>query len=300
MLQNKFLFLFLLSLCSGFSQQKTVDTIYVYEEVIIHDTIFVEKPLNQIKFDKTIFIKSETAEKDKLEVIQNGKKIQIEIDSTTIVLPKSVRNKCWFFGGKLHAGTASNSLFKQLNAPANIGVGLGIWVKKQISASNFFVGIGIDALYWMSPFSFDATQNDSPLNGYYFTQNNEPKLFQSIDSKHFQFQVPIQLYYKINRFITSIGAFAGVSNYKAIFLGSSGSLPLTFDETQVFKAEAFQIGFLSELQYELSEHISVGMNFSSGKAKNLVFTNKNDSGQSFTTQKTFTENRWLAQLTYRL
>jgi hypothetical protein len=300
MLPNRFLLL--ASLFSGlvFSQEKKVDTIYVYEEVIVHDTIFIEKPLDRVKFDKAVFIKNGSAEKDELEVTQNGKKIQIDIDSTNIILSEAARSKTWFFGGKLLSGIADNSLFKQLNAPENVGLGLGIWTKKQIFNPNFFVGIGIDVMYWMSPFVFDATKNDSPLNGYYFTENNEPKLFQSIENKHLQFQVPVQFYYKIGRFITSIGVFAAINNYKATFLGSSGNLPLTFDETQVFKAEAFQIGFLAELQYELTEHIFVAINFSSGKAKNLAFTNKNDSGQTFKTEKTFTENRWLAQLTYRL
>lgn len=297
MLQNKFLYFLLFSFCLAFSQQKTIDTIYVYEEVIVHDTVFVEKPINEKKLDKVVFIKNEN---DKIGLTLNGEKIQIKVDSATVVLLKNLHNKTWFFGGKLYTGTARNTLFKKLNAPADIGIGLGIWTKKRLFNPRFLVGIGIDASYWMSPFTFDATKNESSLNGYYFTENNQPKLFQSIDSKHFQLQIPIQFYYKIQRFTPSIGAFANISSYKAKFLGSSGVLPLTFDETQVFKAEALQIGFLAELQYELSKHISVGINFSSGKAKNLVFTNKNDSSQSFKTDKKITENRLLAQLIYQL
>lgn len=303
MLPNRFLLLAFLFSGLAFSQEKKVDTIYVYEEVIVHDTVFIEKPLNQVKFDKAIFIKSETDEKDKLEVTQNGKKIQITVDSTNLVLANNkpnIRSKNWFFGGKLHFGTANNSLFRQLKAPANMGLGLGVWVKKKVFNPNFFVGIGIDAMYWMSPFVFDATENDSELNGYYFTENNEPKLFQSIENKHFQFQVPLQFYYTIKKFTPSIGVFASLSNYKATFLGSSGNLPLIFDEIQVFRAKSFQVGYLGELQYELSKHISIGINFSSGKSKNLIFINKENRSQNFKSQNTFTENRWLAQLIYQL
>ena len=303
MLQNKFLFLFLLFSFFVFSQEKKVDTIYVYEEIIVHDTIYVEKPLDKIKLENVVFTKGENNEKDKLEITQNGKKIQIQVDSTNIILPKPKPKehiKSWFFGGKLLFGIANNSLFKELNAPTNIGTGLGIWIKKQLFNPNFFVGIGFDGLYFTSPFSFDASQNDSALKGYYFTENNQPKLFQSIDNKHFQMQIPIQFYYKIKKFTPSIGMFASVSNYKAAFKGSSGSLPLSLDETQIYKAQALQIGYLAELHYELTKHLSVGINFSSGKSNNLVFINKNDNNQSFKTSNAFTENRWQLQMSYKL
>lgn len=303
MSQNKFLILFILISFFTFSQEKTVDTVYVYEEVIIHDTIFVEKTLDKIKLEKVIFIKGENNEKDKLELTQNGKKIQIQVDSTNIILSKikpKEHIKSWFFGGKLLFGIANNNLFKELNAPTKIGSGLGIWIKKRLFNPNFFIGIGFDGLYFTSPFSFDASQNDSALNGYYFTENNQPKLFQSIDNKHFQIQIPIQFYYKIKKFTPSIGLFAIVSNYKATFKGSSGSLPLSLDETQIYKAQAVQFGYLAELNYELTKQISVGINFSSGKSNNLIFINKNDNNQSFKTANEFTENRWLLQLIYRL
>lgn len=300
MCQNKFLLLFLTITSFTFSQEKKVDTIFVYEEIIIHDTIFIEKPV--IKIDKAIFT-SENNKKDKLELTQNGKKIQIPID--TLVLITNKRNikkeekQTWFFGGKLHLGLSSNSLFKKMDASNAIGFGLGIWTRKELFNSNFSVGIGVDALYWASPFSFDALQKDSDLNGYYFT-NNKPKLFQSIENKHFQFQVPIQFYYKINKFMPSIGGFFSASNYKSYFLGSSKELPSTLNETQTFKAEALQIGYLAEVQYSLSRHLSVAVHFSSGKANNLVFTNKQDKNESFKTKNDFSEKRFVLQLVYSL
>lgn len=303
MLQNKFLYLFSLFSCFIFSQEKKVDTIYVYEEVIVHDTVFVEKPLNQLKLDHVVFIKGEKNQKDKLKITQNGKKFQIQVDSTNIILPKIKLKeyiKRWYFGGKLLLGMANNSLFKELYAPTNIGTGLGIWIKKELFTPNLFVGIGFDGLYFTSPFTLDSSKNESALNGYYFTENNEPKLFQSIENKYFQLQIPIQFYYKIKKFTPSIGLFASVSNYKASFKGSSGSLPLSLDEAQIYKAKALQIGYLVELHYDLTKHISVGINFSSGKLDYLVFVNKNDNNPSFKTQNRFIENRWLLQLRYNL
>lgn len=301
MSQNKIIILFLAFTTFAFSQEKRVDTIFVYEEIIIHDTIFIEKPL--IKIDKAIFT-SENNKKDNLELTQNGKKIQIPIDTLVLITDKKriekEKKQSWFFGAKLHLGLASNSLLKEMNAPNTAGLGLGIWTRKELSNSNFSVGIGIDVFYWMSPFSFNASQNDSDLNGYYFTEDGDPKLFQSIENKHFQLQIPFQFYYRINKFTPSIGGFLSLSNYKSNFVGSSGNLPLTLDEIQTFNAEALQIGYLTELQYAVSKHLSVGVHFSSGKANNLVFTNKQDKNESFKTKNGFTENRCLFQLIYSL
>lgn len=300
MSQNKMLFLFLVFSTFAFSQEKKVDTIFVYEEIIIHDTIFIEKPV--IKIDKAVFT-SESNKKDKLELTQNGKKIQIPVDTLVLITNKKSLEKeekqNWFFGGKLHLGLASNSLFKKMDASNAIGFGLGIWTRKELFNSNFSVGIGVDAFYWASPFSFDALQKDSDLNGYYFT-NSKPKLFQSIENKHFQLQIPIQFYYKINKFIPSIGGFLSASNYKSYFLGSSKELPFTLNETQTFKAEALQIGYLAEVQYSISKHLSIAVHFGFGKANNLVFTSKQDKNESFKTKNDFSENRFLLQLIYSL
>jgi len=298
---DKILILFLAFTTFAFSQEKKTDTIFVYEEVIVHDTVFIEKPL--IKIDKAVFISEENA-KDKLELTQNGKKVQIPIDTLVLITNKKrikkEKKQTWFFGGKLHLGLASNSLFKEMNAPNTIGFGLGIWTRKELFGSDFSVGIGIDGFYWMSPFSFDASQNDSALNGYYFTKNNEPKLFKSIENKHVQLQIPVQLYYKINKFTPSVGGLVSTSSYKSQFIGSSGNLPLTFDETQTFKARSFQIGYLIELQYAISNHISVAVHFNSRKSKNLVFNNKDDKSQSFKTKNSFTESSYFLQLIYSL
>jgi len=300
MSQNKILILFLTVTTFAFSQQKKVDTVFVYEEVIIHDTIFIDRPLTKI--DKAVFT-SEDNKKDKLELTQNGKTIEIPIDTLIVISNKKSiekeKKQSWFFGGRLHLGMASNSLLKEMDAPNTGGLGLGIWIRKALFSSDFSVGIGIDGFYWMSPFSFNALQNDSALNGYYFTDTNEPKLFQSIENKHFQLSVPVQIYYKIDRFTPSVGWFVSGSSYKAQFMGSSGSLPLQFDQMQSFKAGVFQTGYLAELQYAFSEHVSVGVRFSSGRFKNVVFNNKDDN-QSFKIKNSFTENSYLLQLVYSL
>lgn len=302
MLQNKFLFFFIFIFTCSFSQQK-IDTVYVYEEVIVHDTIYLEKTIDKLKLENIVFTKGEKDEKGKIELIQNGKKIEINVDSTNIFYPKiklKTPKKSWFFGGKFLSGLSSNSLFKDLNASNSYGFGLGVWTRKQLFESNFYLGAGLDGFYWSNSFSIEASTNNNNLNGYYFTNSQQPLLFKGIESKNFQFQIPLQLYYNYKKFMPSIGVFASISNYKSEFQSSSGKLPLSLDETQVFGTQALQFGYLVELQYSITNKISVGLNFSSGSSKNLIFTNTNDKNQQFKTQNTFKENRLLAELVYRL
>ncbi len=299
MLQNKFLLFLIFVFNFIFSQGRKVDTVYVYEEIIIHDTLYIEKPLNTLNLEKVIFTKGENNEKDKLEITQNGKKIAILVDSTNVVFLKIKKPKSWFFGGKLHFGLADNSLFKQLNAQNSIGFGLGIWSKKQLFSSKIFLGIGFNVLYWTNSFSVDATLNDNGFSGYYFV-NNKPLLFKSLKNKHFQAQIPLQFYYKIKKFMPSVGVFASISNYKSEFIGSSGSLPISLDETKSFTAESLQFGYLAEIEYAITKKISIGLSFNSGSSKNIIFTNKNDKNEQFKTQNSFKENFLLAQVIYKL
>ncbi len=300
MLQNKAVLVCMLLINLVFSQVKKVDTVYIYEERIIHDTVYVEKPLSKLNLQNVIFNKSESGKKDKLVLTQNGKKVEILIDSTNVVYSKTKKAKSWFFGGKFNLGLANNSLFKELNAPNTLGFGLGIWTKKRLFNSNFSVGIGLDGFYWSSSFSFDAKENNSALNGFYFTENQQPLLFKGIENNYFQFQIPIQFYCKIKKFVLSIGLFANVSNYKSQFLRSSRRQPISLDETKTFTAQAIQIGYLLGLNYEISNKISVGLNYSIGKAKNLVFINKNDQNEQFKTQNSFSENRFMLEMIYSL
>ena len=52
--KNNFCFGLLMLFHFGFSQEKKVDTVYVYEEIIIRDTVYIEKPLNKIKVNTLI------------------------------------------------------------------------------------------------------------------------------------------------------------------------------------------------------------------------------------------------------
>ena len=123
----------------------------------------------------------------------------------------------------------------------------------------------------------NKTNSESDLLGYYFTNDGSPKLFESINTKGFQFQVPLLFFWKINKFTPSVGVFSIFSKYNAKFIGSSGNLPLRFDETQTFKANAIYFGYLAQLEYSLHKNWSIGVNYSFASAKKLVFRRDDES-----------------------
>lgn len=274
MCKNKICLLLFLFCFLGFSQDKKVpDTIYVYEEVIVHDTVFVEKPLDKIKIQKVIITPKSKEKKSQLTIIEPKKKTTIFVDSLVINKEKF----SWNFGAKLFIGFNSNSLFKEFNNKAQPSFGIGLFTKKTLFHPNFAIGIGFETSLLMSNFNFQASENDSSLNGFYFTKDRSPKLFNSITNKGFQFQTPLQVYWKFKKFSPSIGVFANISNYKSTFIGSSGSFPLALNETQNYTAKAFYLGYLAQLEYEITPVWSIALNYSFAEAKKLIFDNKNES-----------------------
>jgi opacity protein-like surface antigen len=260
----------------GFSQVKKVsDTVYVYEEVIVHDTVYVEKPLDKIKIDKVIISPENKATKPQLTIIEPNKKTTISVD--TLIIEKKKEKFPWNFGAKFLAGFNSNSLFREFNGKTQPYFGIGIFVKKTLLNPNFAIGIGFESSLSIGNFNFDASQNDSSLNGFYFTDDGSPKLFKSLTNKGFQFQVPVQIYWKIEKFTPSIGVFGNLTNYKSTFIGSSGNLPLALDETQNYSSKAFYFGYLAQLEYQITTTWSVALNYSFANAKKLTFTDNNES-----------------------
>ena len=123
---NCLLLLFFFNLI-GFSQVKKVtDTIYVYETVIVHDTIFIEKPLDKISFDKIIITPGKNGGKPQLTIIQNNKKTILAVDSLIVESKKPARKpfpKPWVFGVKLAIGFNSNSFFNEFNSASQTTFG---------------------------------------------------------------------------------------------------------------------------------------------------------------------------------
>ena len=86
-----------------------------------------------------------------------------------------------------------------------------------------------------------------------------------------------------------------MTNYESTFLGTSGSLPLTLDETQTFKAKMLSFGYLVQLEYEIYKKWSVGLNFSFANANTIVFREENET---FAIDKKLNQNAVGISLSY--
>lgn len=269
--KNNCFFWFLLLFQLGFSQEKKVDTVYVYEEIIIRDTVFIEKPLAKIRVDKVILNKEIKGSKPSITLIQNKQKTIVSAD--TLIIKRFKNN---IFSNldcslKLNGGLTSVSLLKEFEIKNQHFLSFGLIVKKKLFNSNFSIGTGIETSFLLDIGTPSKANFESGLSGYYFTNDGSPKLFESINTRGFQFQVPLLFFWKINKFTPTVGVFSIFSKYQAKFMGSSGNLPLQFDETQTFNANTIYIGYLAQLEYSLHKNWSVGVNYSFASAKNLVF-----------------------------
>jgi hypothetical protein len=278
--KNNFCFGLIMLFHFGFSQEKKVDTVYVYEEIIIRDTVYIEKPLNKIKANTLIVNEVKKGFKPSITIIQNNQKTVISADTLVIEHRKNSLFSDWKFGAKFQTGFISSSLLKEFDLKNQPFLGFGIFVKKRIFSSNFYVGTGFESSFLIQ---LSQTKDSiSSLNGFYFTNDGGPKLFKSINAKGFQFQIPVQFYLKLKKFTPSIGFFGTFNKYESKFLGSNGTILLTLNELQTFNAESVFIGYLAQLEYEIFEKWSIGLNYSFATAKKLVF-NRND--ESFAINK---------------
>ena len=293
--KNNVYLLLLLTLNFCFAQEKKADTIYVYEEIIIRDTVYIEKPLNKIKIDKISISPIKKGFKPQITIFQNNIKTIIPVDSIKIEKKSASFSTNWRFGSRVYFGLNSNSLFKSFGSKNQQNMGLGIFVKKTLFHPSFSIGTGFETYFTLDSFQINNATSDSFLNGFYFTNDASPKLFESISSKGFQFQIPFQFYWKIKKFTPSVGVFGNITNYQSKFIGSSGSFPLTLDEKQTFTAKTFYIGYLFQLEYTLYKNWSIAFNYSYATGKNMVFK-RND--ETFAIDKKLTQNTFGGSFLY--
>lgn len=262
----------------GFSQvqKKVSDTVYVYEEVIVYDTVYVEKSFDKIKIDKIIIAPERKDEKPQITIIQNNKETKITVDA--LIIEKNNASFPWEYNAKLLGGFNSNSLFKEFDDKPQNYFGIGIYVKKTLFNPNFAVGIGFETTFSLN--TLKGSQSNTSLNGFYFENDTIPRLFKSITNEGFQFQIPLQVYWKIKKIMPSVGILANISNYKSTFSGSSGNLPLALDENQSYTAKALFFGCLAQVDYQFTAKLSVGLRYSLSNSKKLFFTNGSDDGFS--------------------
>lgn len=296
MFKNKLLLLVFFICFQGFSQvKKAVDTIYVYETIIVYDTIYIEKPIERMQFEKIIISPTKKGIKPFLTVIENNKKIIIPVDSLLFERKRKPFKNNWQFGAKLTTGIQSNTLFDAYDSKVQLSYAVGIFVKKTLFHKNFSVGLGVEVGLLNNNLNTNDSTSTSILNGYYFTNQGSPKLFEGLTNKGLQIQIPLQFYWKINKFSPSMGVFVNSTNYKTTFRGSSGNLPAALDENQNFNAQSYYFGYLFQLDYAFHKNWSTGLNYRFANSEKINFKRNQES---FAIDKTTKQTAFEVYLMY--
>jgi len=294
MFLKKILFLFSI-IVINFSlaqKKKKVDTVYVYEKVIVHDTVYLEKSL-QLKPRNLIIHPLAVSEKEIKDVYQEN------IDKQTV--EKKIKRKLFNklqYGGEVGIGfknsdwTAAFSERKQ-----QFGENLGIWISKNFFTFPLSVSLSANVYHWNSSFDLDANKEDTFLNGYYFTTDQQPLLFQRFNNKHFEYALQLKFVYEWKNIRPFAGVLVNQNIYKMQFLVPENNILNTLSD---FKSQQTNIGFSFGLQYRVLKHFLVFAEYQHYKMKNISLKNSSFDFDIFKTSNTFAESKINLGISYIL
>ena len=293
MLNKKIVVLFLLFFsCNVFSQVKVPDTIYVYEKIIIHDTIYLTKPQSANDL-KIALLKLET---DSTASIKQTKILKTPT-TTDSLNSTSIKNN-----GKIDYGFSINALQMQYqftNAENNstaTGLGFGLFLRKNFLMQRFAIQIDANYSYFINNNNADSYQY--LFNGYYI-KNNTILKFLAAFGKSKQYSFPVKLYYSRFKIKPSIGISYNLNYAAAQFLGTSSSQSFALNEVQNYNIRLTEITYIFGMRYDFTKKISFSINYS--QAKNGVIQFKRvdaDKREFFVTNTSFNNSQCLLSLQY--
>ncbi|GAB0157334.1 hypothetical protein CHRYSEOSP005_26070 [Chryseobacterium sp. Alg-005] len=275
-----FLLLIILSHFSSAQRKKKNDTVYVYEKVIVYDTIFLEKPI-KARFDDIIF--PTLAITDKI-IPQNPKLKRARISSR-----KSIPKTTFHYGTEAGIGF-KNSIWTQKLSGDNqqFGENVGVWAAKDIIDTPLSVMLNFNVYHWNSTFDLNANEDVTSLKGYHYTENSELLLFQRFNNRHFEYALHAKLFYEWK----SIYPYAGVSinknTYKMQFLipeADGGS------HSEDFRTRQINLGFSFGVQYRILKKVLLTADYQQYKLKNISLKNSSFDFDVFNTNNTFAERK---------
>jgi len=292
MFLKKILFLFSLILInfSLAQKKKKVDTVYVYEKVIVYDTVYLEKPLrlkpkNLITHSLVVSEKEiKDVYKENLDKQKNEKKIK-----------RKILNK-FQYGVEAGIGFKDSDLITlAAQKKQQFGENLGIWLSKNFFSSPLSLSLSANMYHWNSSFDLDANKEDTSLNGFYFTTDQQPLLFQRFNNKHFEYTLQLKIAYEWKNIRPFVGVLANRNTYKMQFLVPENNVLNKLDD---FKSQQTNIGFSFGLQYRILKHFLVFAEYQHYKMKNISLKNSSFDFDIFKTNNTFAESKINVGISY--
>jgi len=290
MLLRKIILLFsVIFINSTFAQRKKTDTIYVYEKVIVYDTIYLEKAI-KLKPAKLMLSSLEIQAKEIKSIPQNTNKEEIEEQLNKISVNK--------FQYGIHAGIGLKKVSWAENLSEKnqqFGQNLGIWISKSIIDPNFSLMLSANIYSWNSTFDLNANKEETYLDGFYFSKDNQPLLFQRFNNKHFEYILQLKAIYEWKNLRPFVGFLANKNNYKMQFLVPENNVLNKLDD---FKSNQVNFGFSLGLQYRLFNRFLIDVEYQHFKIKNLSLKNSSFDFDIFKTNNTFAERKISLGISY--
>ena len=285
MFLKKTIFLFSLIIInfSWAQKKKKIDTVYVYEKVIVHDTVYLEKPLH---------LKSANLAIAPLMISQKEIKDTYQENISKQKSEKKIKRKVF---NTFQYGVEAGIGFKNSDWAAFIsenkqqfGENLGLWISRNLFSSPLSLILSANVYHWNSSFNLDANKEDTILNGFYFTKDQQPLLFQRFNNKHFEYALQLKIAYEWKNIRPFAGVLVNHNVYKMEFLVPENNVLNSLED---FKSQQTNIGFSFGLQYRILKHFLVFAEYQHYQMKNISLKNSTFDFDIFKTNNTFAESK---------
>lgn len=293
MFLKKLIFLFsIILLPFSQAQKKKTDTVYVYEKVIVYDTIYLEKSikskLNDISLPQLSILEKEIKEISKENPTNNS------IDQKK----QEQLNTHFQYGVEMGIGLKNSQWARELsNNRQQFGENLGAWISKSIITPRLSLILSANVYYWNSTFDLDGNKEDTYLNGFYFTEDHQPLLFQKFNNKHFEYALQLKVFYEWKNIRTFVGFLVNRNIYKMQFLVPENNVLYKLDD---FKTTKNNYGFSFGVQYRLLKRFLLSLEYQQYQMKNVSLKNSSFDFDIFKTNNTFAERKINLGISYMI
>ena len=142
--------------------------------------------------------------------------------------------------------------------------------------------------YWNSTFDLDANRDDTILNGFYFTKDSQPLLFQKFNNKHFEYFLQLKFLYEWKNIRPFAGILINHNTYQMQFLVPENTILSKLDD---FKNNQTNFGFALGVQYRFLRKFYLSLEYQQYHMKNVSLKNSTFNFDIFETNNTFAERK---------
>jgi len=293
-LRKIILFLAFVTISLSYAQKrKKVDTVYVYENVTVYDTVYLIKPV-QFKHNDVVFPDMEIREKF---FVRNIYKEELDKQRAKNRISRQ-KPPLFEYGIEGGMGLKSSSWVQELSSGRQqFGEHLGLWISRTVFTPQLFVMFSAHLYHWNSTFDLNANMEDTYLNGFYFTKDNQSLLFQRFNNKHFEYAVQLKLLYEWKNIRPFAGVTVNRNSYTLQFLTPEN---MGLDKPEDFKSHRANLGFSLGAQYRPYRRILLSLEYQQHTLKNLFLKNSSFDFDVFKTNNTFAERKISFGISYMI